>query len=225
MEKYEKIRKIICNACEENEGNLAVSFYDLQKDISIAQNEHISQPTASVYKIYTLAALFDMVKRGEAKLSDSYRLLDENKSIGSGVLYEMTTGIELTLYDYAYLMMVVSDNTAADTLFHLVGTDRVNRNILKKYGLNDTRYEMSCSEMLCNYWGYEALPKMHNQEYFGADHPTLWNTEYFACRSSRNNLTSAYDTTRFFVELYHGRIVSEEASKQMIDIMKLLQTN
>lgn len=224
MDKYERIKNIIYKTCEECGGELAVSFLDLQTDYLIAKDDHRSQPTASVYKIYTLAALFEMIEQGEARLEERYPLMDCNKSIGSGVLYEMTSGIALSLYDYAYLMMVISDNTAADTLFKFVGTKRVN-SLLQKYELFDTRYEMTCYDMLCKYWGYEAKPGIHNAEYFGAEHPTLWNTDYFAGRSEENNLTSTADTTKFFSKLYKGEMVSQEASRQMIDIMKLLQTN
>jgi len=56
---------------------------------------------------------------------------------GSGILKELTPGVTLSIRDLATLMIVVSDNTAANVLIDLVGVDAVNQ-AMKTLGLHAT---------------------------------------------------------------------------------------
>jgi beta-lactamase class A len=69
---------------------------------------------ASTIKTLVLATLARGVDEKRLALTDSIALPERRKVGGSGVLNWMTTGIELPLTDYAWLMIAVSDNTASN---------------------------------------------------------------------------------------------------------------
>ena len=102
-------------------GKLGIGFIDLQTGEKYTLNGTELFPTASVCKVFTLAALYKMVAEGKADDRDRYEMTADVQVGGSGVLVRLLPGLNPTLYDYAMLMMILSDNTAADFLFKFVG--------------------------------------------------------------------------------------------------------
>jgi beta-lactamase class A len=83
------------------------------------------RPTAigSTFKLFVLAELVRQIRAGERKWSDVVAL--DHRSLPSGILQDWPTGAPMTLYSLAALMISRSDNSAADTLLHLVGREKV----------------------------------------------------------------------------------------------------
>ncbi|MDB5721067.1 MAG: serine hydrolase [Alphaproteobacteria bacterium] len=86
----------------------------------------------SGFKLFVLAELVRAVKAGERKWSDVVPL--GPRSLPSGILQEWPEKSPLTLHSLAALMISLSDNSAADTLLHLVGREKVER-LLPELGL------------------------------------------------------------------------------------------
>lgn len=91
----------------------------------------------SSFKLYLLKALDDAVSEGEFKMSDLIALKNENFSFPSGILQEWPAQSQHTLDTLAGLMISLSDNTATDHIFNLLGEQR-----LRDY------FPKSCKEML-----------------------------------------------------------------------------
>lgn len=93
-----------------------------------------AQPLAigSTFKLFLLAELSRSVKAGERSWSDVVKL--DRRSLPSGFLQGWPEGAPMTLYSLAALMISQSDNTATDTLLHLLGRERVER-LLPALGL------------------------------------------------------------------------------------------
>lgn len=104
-------------------------------EVVTSRNERRPFPTASTIK---LAILYELLKQAE----DGTLQLDERKPLdrapvvgGSGVLQHLTTPA-LSLRDHAALMIIVSDNTAANVAIDAVGMQRVNER-MNTLGLGD----------------------------------------------------------------------------------------
>jgi beta-lactamase class A len=82
-------------------------------------------PTASTIKVPVLYELYKQVEEGKIDLAQRIELKPEHLIPGSGVLQDLNFGIAPTVRDLAVLMIVVSDNTATDMLFDLVGRENV----------------------------------------------------------------------------------------------------
>ncbi len=94
-------------------------------------------PAASTIKVMILVALARAVDAGRLGLDDRVRLLPQDVAGGTGVLASMQPDLVLSLRDYAYLMIAVSDNTATNVLLRVVGLDRVQQTITS-LGLRQT---------------------------------------------------------------------------------------
>jgi hypothetical protein len=80
-------------------------------------------PTASAIKLFVLC---ELERRGERELRERVRLEDADRVLGSGVLAHLGAGLEPTLGDLGVLMMMVSDNTAANLLIDRLGLPTIN---------------------------------------------------------------------------------------------------
>lgn len=77
----------------------------------------------SAFKLFILAELQREISAGRRHWSDVATL--DRRSIPSGVLQTWPRGAPVTLHTLAAQMISVSDNTAADTLLHLLGRENV----------------------------------------------------------------------------------------------------
>jgi beta-lactamase class A len=88
---------------------------------------HDDMPLAvgSTFKLAVLNGLLDEIRKGSRHWSDVIPLDARWKSIPSGVLQSWPAGTPITLATYATEMISISDNTAADSLIHIVGAKAI----------------------------------------------------------------------------------------------------
>ena len=77
------------------------------------------------------------VKEGKRGLTDPIVLRGDEKVFGSGAFHFMHAGLQLTLEDTIWNMMLFSDNTATNLMIDALGTAAVNDR-LKRLGLEST---------------------------------------------------------------------------------------
>ena len=119
----EKIEKI----CSEINGEygLYLSIPDEQEVFEINSNAVFN--SASTIKIPLLALLFSDFESGRLNPEQTTKILDNCRVGGSGVLKflsdETTT---LSIFDFATLMIIYSDNIATNVIIDILGKDRAN---------------------------------------------------------------------------------------------------
>ncbi|AOW88027.1 MULTISPECIES: serine hydrolase [Streptomyces] len=103
--------------------------------------------TASVHKVCVLVTLHELAAAGSLDLTEQVECPPAGRTPGPTGLAAMLDPVRLSLRDAAFLMMSVSDNTAADLLLRRVGRDAVNRTTAR-LGLTRTRMAYGFGEML-----------------------------------------------------------------------------
>ena len=160
--------------------------------------------TASTIKLPILCATFEAVKEGRLKWTDQVTLHDADKVSGSGILGEFSDGVKLPLVDVAHLMIVLSDNTATNLVLDQVTADYVNQ-YLDKLGLKGTR----------------SMRKVRGD---GADlkSPSGFSKAGLDPANQKYGLGSSTprEMVTILEKLEKGEIVSPEASKEIIKILK-----
>lgn len=94
-------------------------------------------PSASLIKFPILCAAFQAAHEGKISLSTPVTLQRADKRGGSGVLKTVSAGAVYTNRELLELMIVHSDNTAAELLIRQLGYDYL-RQTFTKLGLKDT---------------------------------------------------------------------------------------
>ncbi len=152
--------------------------------------------TASTIKVAVMVEAFARVAEGKVSWSDKLVLTREKKLSGSGVLKEMTDGLQLTLRDAVTLMMIVSDNTATNLVLEVLTTDAVNAR-MESLGLKNIKILRKVGS-----GGESSAGKDPENKRFGLGFATV-----------REMVT-------LMEKLDKGQVVSAEASKEMIELMK-----
>lgn len=171
---------------------LYVSLPDYGEKLEI--NSHLVFNSASTIKIPILALLLKDFEEGRLDPEHKEPLSEGNRVRGSGILKVMSHNIELSLYDHAILMMIVSDNSSTNHIIDAVGMDRANA-FFAEHGWKDTH--LACKL----YWPNPILPD---------------GTKDF-------DKTSAADLGDMMEKIMAGKLVSKSASDTMMQIMAAQQ--
>jgi beta-lactamase class A len=118
-------------------GRVAVWAKNLTTGQTLAIDAEIPVKTASVIKLPIMIDAFLEVKDGKRRLTDAVVLRDDEKVFGSGAFHFMHDGLQLTLEDTIWNMMLFSDNTATNLMIDTLGTTAVNDRV-KSLGLEST---------------------------------------------------------------------------------------
>lgn len=126
----------ILNAIDFKKLNCAFIIENLKTGEKITHNEKVVVPSASLIKIPIMMEIFELVKKGTLSLKQRITVKDEVK-VPFSILNLLESGNSYTLKDIIILMIIQSDNTAANILIDLAGMNNVN-NYIKKLELKNT---------------------------------------------------------------------------------------
>jgi beta-lactamase class A len=95
--------------------------------------------TMSTIKIPLMVEAFEQIKAGKFKLADTYTFVEADSQPGTGTIQRLDPGAVMTVKDLITMMIVVSDNTATEVLYRMVGGPDVVNARLDTLGLKNTR--------------------------------------------------------------------------------------
>jgi beta-lactamase class A len=192
------------------QGTVSLYAKNLDTGVSVGIREKEPVRTASTIKLPIMLTVFDAVARGQAKWNEMLTVTAADKVSGSGVIgTEFTTGIQLPLSDVMHLMIVLSDNTATNMIIERFTADAVNA-YLDKLGIATTRAMRKVrgdGNDLKAPAGWSAAGKLPENQRFGLGRST------------------PKDMVTILEKLERGEIVSPDASREMIAVLKRCQDN
>ncbi|MBE6961551.1 MAG: serine hydrolase [Ruminococcaceae bacterium] len=209
MKKADRILEAVKNEKQGYTGQLGFAFYDLNtgEDCYLEGDQAI--PTASVFKIYLLTELFRQAEAGLISLDDCIEVTPETVSPGSGILYRFHHNVALSVHDHAVLMMALSDNTATDKLFALIGRDNILENVIRPLGLQKTKVDFDCTKLIWNFY--------HDPE--TGERINSYNNPWFRCETEQSDCSSPRDMVTILQALHDATLLSREASEQVLALM------
>ncbi len=118
-------------------GEISLYAESLKTGESIAFQPDIPLVAASVIKLPILVEAFRQAEEGMLSMKEEIRIRPRDKMPSCGVLTYLHDGITVRLSDLCVLMMIVSDNTAANLLMDRLGMEQVNQT-MRRLGLEKT---------------------------------------------------------------------------------------
>ena len=188
MIPVEELAKI----CKEVDGECGLYVSVPAAGERFVWNENYQAYAASTIKIPVLCLLFRDAEQGRVDLHQKVVVKPENRVGGSGILQSLRPDLEMSIFDLATLMMVMSDNIATNEIIDIVGMDRV-RDFCKEKGFENT-------------WIWQ---KMIHQGPPPAEMP----------EGLIPNATTAGDLGRMMEQIASGTIVSPESCRKIVQIM------
>ncbi len=121
------LKERISEICGAFDARIGLSATNLQTEETIGYQAEDVFPTASVIKLPVLLTLMQQVEDGLYSLEDPLMLRRGDQIGGSGLLQYLSPGLSMSLRDWAFLMMSISDNLATNVLIDHVGLARVQQ--------------------------------------------------------------------------------------------------
>ncbi len=174
----------------------------LDRDEEVAIDADRQMDTMSVIKIPLMTEVFQQVKDGRLALDTRYTVTKEDVRPGTGVLRSLDPGAVITVKDLITLMIIVSDNTATDVLYRMVGgPEAVNRR-MQALGLVKT-----VAPAPARAW-FDALRAAPSTEQFHREgkHPF--------------GLSTPREIGKLLEMMERGALVDKAASDQMLQILR-----
>ncbi|HYO63242.1 MAG TPA: serine hydrolase [Pyrinomonadaceae bacterium] len=177
-------------------GNVSLFAKNLDTGATYSLNGDERVRTASTIKVAVMVEAFARVAEGRAKWTDELVLTKAGKVSGAGILPELSDGLRLSLRDAVNLMMILSDNTATNLAVDLLTADAVNAR-MESLGFRDIRLMRKIGG-----GGESREGRVEANKRFGLGRAT------------------PREMVLLLEKLERGEVVSPEASKEMLDLMK-----
>jgi beta-lactamase class A len=111
----------------------------LETGEEIAVDADRQMETMSTIKIPLMVEVLEQIKAGKFALTDKYTFVQADSQPGTGTIQRLDPGAVMTVKDLITMMIIVSDNTATEVLYRMVGgPEAVNRR-MDALGLKHTR--------------------------------------------------------------------------------------
>lgn len=121
----------------QHHGDVSLFAENLKTHEIVVVSPDTPVQTASVIKLAILYEALEQVREGKAYFDDKITLTAADQVPGSGVLLMFDAPLSLTLKDVLTMMIVMSDNSAANLAMDHLGIENVDRR-MAMLGLKDT---------------------------------------------------------------------------------------
>ncbi|MGH9174333.1 MAG: serine hydrolase, partial [Vicinamibacterales bacterium] len=139
------------------QGVVGVSIKHLESNVSLAVNGDEPFPMASTFKLPVLVELYAQAKAGNVRWDEMVEITSRDQHLGSGDLTPLydPPGVALSMRNLANLMMMISDNSAADICLAKTGASNVTAR-MRRLGISGIRVDRSCQELILDFGGRDT---------------------------------------------------------------------
>lgn len=122
---------------ESRIGKYSFFFEDLKSGYVYGYNENVCMTAAGCMKLPIAVSLIKAVEDKKVDFMDRVKIQTSDKVYGTGIIHEFNER-EYTVFELMVIMLIQSDNTAANKIIDIVGMEQINEDIVAM-GLRNTR--------------------------------------------------------------------------------------
>jgi len=139
MTPLQRVKASIERTTRSVNATWGVYVKSLETSEEIAIDAERQMETMSTIKIPLMVEVLEQIKAGKFALTDKYTFVQADSQPGTGTIQRLDPGAVMTVKDLITMMIIVSDNTATEVLYRMVGgPEAVNRR-MDALGLKHTR--------------------------------------------------------------------------------------
>jgi beta-lactamase class A len=214
------------------DGVTGISATHVETGLGVSVRGAESFPMASAFKLPVAVQILSLVDEGKLSLDRMVPLLPADLHPGSGKLTELFfhPGVSLSIANLMELMLVISDNTAADVVLREAGGPAAVTARMKTLGFNGIRVDRSTALLISAWQGATNLPPESewNRNIWDPIYNAVPQRDHMQARrtETRSPLDSATpdDITRLLVRLWKRDLLTPQSSTFLIGILNRCET-
>lgn len=133
----DKLQKEVESLIENSSAVTGFTAVDLTTGKEFSYNADLEFPQASAIKIPILMEVFAQASEGKLDLSEKRKVKPINTVAGTGIIKHLSATPVFSIEDLCNLMIILSDNSATNSLIDLLGMSEINKR-LASLGLEQT---------------------------------------------------------------------------------------
>jgi len=198
----ERLRAAIERTTKSVNATWGIYVKSLETNEEVALDADRQMETMSTIKIPLMVEAFEQIKAGRFKLTDKYTFVAADSQPGTGTIQRLDPGAVMTVKDLITMMIIVSDNTATEVLYRMVGgPDAVNKR-MDALGLAKTRAMNIPSKWFPALRGYASTEQFYRDGKFPF------------------GLSTPREMGRLLEMMERGTLVDKPSSDLMLQIMR-----
>ena len=214
------------------DGVVGVSATHIESGRTVSLRGSESFPMASAFKLPVAVQIMSLVDEGKLTLEKMIPLGPVDLHPGSGKLSELFfhPGVSLSVSNLMELMLVISDNTAADVMLREAGGPAAVTAKMKILGLNGIRIDRSTALLISAFQGAKNIPPESdwNRDMWDKLYDAVPEREHMAARRAETrdprDTSTPDDMTRLLVRLWKKEALTPQSAATLLDIMDRCQS-
>ncbi len=228
---FDRLQNEVARLAAISDGEVGMSALHVESGRRVSLHPDDRFPMASTFKVPVAVQLLSRVDRGEIKLDQMITLQPGDLHPGSGTLTSLFNkpGVDLSVRNILELMMLISDNSAADISLRLAGGAEAVTSKMRELDIQGINVNRSTAFLISDWLG-ATLPaeKDWTPDVFRAAYAAVTPQQRIAAndrfnRDPRDTAQPAAMET-LLEKIYERKVLKPETSDLLLDIMSRCQT-
>jgi beta-lactamase class A len=227
-----RLERQIQFVAQATDGILGASAVHIESGRSVSVRGDEGFPMASAFKVPVAVQIMTMVDQGKITLGKMVTLTAADIHPGSGEITQLLfhPGVSLSIENLMEMMLVISDNSAADVMLREAGGPEAVTARMKELGLPGIRVDRSTAILISDWTGAKNIPPetQWNREMWSKLYNAVPNSEHMQAR--RAEMTDPKDTatpddmTKLLAHIWNKDLFTPGPAHELLAIMKRCQT-
>ena len=214
------------------DGVLGVSATHIETGRSVSVRGAESFPMASAFKVPVAVQLITMVEAGQLTLDKMITLTPQDLHPGSGKISELLfhPGVALSVENLMEMMLVISDNSAADLMLREAGGSEAVTARMRVLGLPGIRVDRPTALLISDWVGAKNIPPeaQWNRDMWNDLYNKVPNGEHMQARRMQmkdpRDTATPDDMTKLLVHIWRKDLFSPLNANVLLGMMERCQT-
>lgn len=214
------------------DGAVGMSAIHLETKRSVSLHGAEGFPMASTFKVPVATQILTLVDQGKLRLDTPISLTPSDLHPGSGILTPLLfhPGVSLSVENLLEIMLVVSDNSAADVMLREAGGPAAVTARMRALGFNGIRVDRPTALLIADWVGEKNLPPQDQWT------PEMWHRLFSALPEAEHkhaaeiatadprDTATPNDMTSLLAGLWNKTFLQPQSAQLLLEMMHRCQT-
>jgi beta-lactamase class A len=217
---------------QATDGVVGVSAVHIESGRSVSVRGSEGFPMASAFKVPVAVQIMTMVDRGNLTLGQMIALGPADLHPGSGKISELLfhPGVSLSIENLMEMMLVISDNSAADVMLREAGGPDAVTARMRELGLPGIRIDRSTALLISDWSGAKNIPpeSQWNRDMWNKLYNAVPNSEHMQARRAEmkdpKDTSTPDDMTKLLVHIWKKDLFTPASAQTLLGMMERCET-